>query len=62
MKLDGLKLQNAHEVVLYLKAQAINHHACASHNNVKRNVNMFFWELKVGDINCYNCNIVTSHM
>jgi hypothetical protein len=54
-----LKLQNAHEVVLYLKAKANKHHA--SHNNVRRIVNKVFWEIKISDINssrCYNCNTV----
>jgi len=59
LKPDGLKLQNAHEVVLHLKAEAKEHQA--SHNNVRRIVNKFVWELKVGDINQshhYNCNII----
>jgi hypothetical protein len=40
VKLNGLKLQNVREVVLYLKAKAEKHHA--SHNNAKRIANKFF--------------------
>lgn len=45
--------------MLYLKAKAKKHHV--SHNNVKKIVNNFLWELKIGDINwsCpHNYNIV----
>jgi hypothetical protein len=49
VKLYGLKLQSAHEVVLYLKIEAEEHHA--SHNNASKILNKFLWELKVGDIN-----------
>lgn len=49
MKLDGLKFQNAHEVVSYLKAQVEKHHA--SHINAKRTMKKIFWELEIGDIN-----------
>jgi len=57
--LNGFKFQNVHEVVLYLKVEAKKYHA--SHNNARRIVNKFYWELKISDINrlcCYNYNTI----
>jgi hypothetical protein len=59
VKPDGLKLQNAHEVVSYLKAQAKKHHA--SHINTKKTMKKVYWELEIGDINqsCHHsCNTI----
>lgn len=60
VKPNGLKLQNSHEMVSYLKAQATKYHA--SHNNAKRTTNNIFWEIKVGGISQSHgdiCNIVS---
>jgi hypothetical protein len=45
-----------------LKAEVEKHHA--SHNDARRIMNKFFWELQVGDINRshrYNCNIINGN-
>jgi uncharacterized Fe-S cluster protein YjdI len=44
-----IKVQNAHEVASYLKAQVEKCHA--SHINAKRTMKKVFWELEIGDIN-----------
>jgi hypothetical protein len=48
LKPNGMKIQNAHEVVSYLRVKSNKYHA--SHPCVRRVVNKYFWEVKEGDI------------
>jgi hypothetical protein len=54
-----MKIQNAHEVVSYLKTKCNKYHAI--HPSARRVVNKHFWEVKEGDIDqtrAYDCAVV----
>ncbi len=48
LKPQGLKIQNAKEVVTFLQLESNKFHA--AHPNVNRIVNKIFWEVNVGDV------------
>jgi hypothetical protein len=58
----GNKIQNAIEVVAYLKFEANKYHV--AHLNALRHINNFFHEVKVGDIDrrTYECETVKGSM
>jgi len=58
-KPNGMNIQNAHEVVTYLKAKSNKYHA--SHLATRKMVHKYIWEVKEGDIDrarTFDCSIV----
>lgn len=59
VKPNAIRIQNAHDVVEYMRSQSTKVHA--AHPNVRKEVNLHFWEVKVDDVDrslSYDCSTV----